>query len=254
MTMTMTAVDVRSIPRIQHSEAMQIAAAENRKFATALGDLRPGDWTKPTDCSRWNVHALAAHVIGAAAGQASPREFYRQVRAGRPVVTEIGAEYWWDGMNEVQVRERAARSASELITEWDEASPRALRARSKLPRLVSKLPLLKLPPPVGRQPLSYLFDIGFTRDVWMHRVDLTQAAGTPFDADATHDGRIVADIVAEWATTHGEQFTLQLTGPAGGVFRSGTDGEEIELDAIQFCRTLAERLPGLGVLRHPLPL
>ena len=158
--MTLTTVEVRSIPRIQHLEAMQIAAVENRKFADALKDLQPGDWTKPTDCSRWDVHALVAHVIGAAAGQASPREFFRQVRAGRPVVTEIGAEYWWDGMNEIQVRERAEASVSDLVSEWDEASPRALRARSKLPRPLAKLPLLKLPAPVGRQSLAYLFDIG----------------------------------------------------------------------------------------------
>lgn len=252
--MRMMTVDVRSIPRIQHAEAIQIAAVENRKFAAALGELRPADWAKPTDCSRWDVHALVAHVVGSAAGQASPREFYRQVRAGRPVVSEIGAEYWWDGMNEVQVRQRAALTVTELSAEWDQTSPRALRARTKLPRPIAKLPLLKLPPPVGRQPLAYLFDVGFTRDTWMHRIDLTQAAGTPFDADATHDGRIVADLVAEWATTHGEPFTLTLTGPAGGAFASGTNGDHVELDAIQFARTLAGRLPGTGVLRHPLPL
>ena len=40
-----------------------------------------------------------------------------------------------------------------------------------MPRPIARLPLLNLPAPVGRQPLAYLFDIGFTRDVWMHRVD-----------------------------------------------------------------------------------
>lgn len=109
MTMS-TAVDVRMIPRIKHAEAMQVTAVENRKFAAALGNLQPGDWAQPTDCTRWDVRALAAHVVGSAAGQASPREFIRQVRAGRPVVAEIGAQYWWDGMNEIHVREREALS------------------------------------------------------------------------------------------------------------------------------------------------
>src|SRR6266568_3203479 len=102
----MTSKDAGTVPRIKHAEAMQIAAIENAKFDAVLRDLRPEDWTKPTDCTRWDVRALAAHVVGSAAGQASPREFVRQVRAGRPVVTEIGAENWWDGMNEIHVRER----------------------------------------------------------------------------------------------------------------------------------------------------
>ena len=75
-------------------------------FGAALRALTPADWSKPTDCTRWDVKALAAHVIGSAAGQASLREFIRQVRTGKPIVAEIGAQYWWDGMNELQVRER----------------------------------------------------------------------------------------------------------------------------------------------------
>ena len=249
-----TTTDVRQIPRIKHREAMRITEVENRKFGAALRELRADDWSKPTDCTRWDVKGLAAHVVGSAAGQASPREFVRQVRAGKPVVQEIGAEYWWDGMNEVQVRERAELSVDQLIAEWDEGSARALRARRRLPRPIAWLPLLKLPAPVGRKPVSYLFDMGFTRDTWAHRIDLTHAAGTVFDADAEHDGRIVADLVAEWAATHGEPFTLTLTGAAGGRFASGEGGEEVEIDAVEFVRTLAGRRPGAGVLRHPLPL
>jgi uncharacterized protein (TIGR03083 family) len=250
----MTSTDVRTIPRIKHPEAMTIAAVEVDKFGAALRELRPADWTKPTDCTRWDVQALTAHVVGSHAAQASPREFARQVRAGRPVVAEIGAQYWWDGMNEIHVRDRAGRSAEQLITEWDQNSQQALRARRRLPRPIAWLPLLKLPEPVGRQPLSYLFDVGFTRDLWMHRIDLTQAAGTNFDADPDHDGRIVADLVAEWATTHHEPFTLTLTGPAGGNYTSGENGEHVEIDAIDFCRTIAGRRTGHGILRHPLPL
>ncbi len=249
-----TATDVTTIPRIKHAEAMQIAAEENRRFGAALRALAPADWAQSTDCTRWDVKALVAHVIGSAAGQASPREFFRQVRTGKPIVAEIGAQYWWDGMNELQVRERTDRSTGELIAEWDEAAQKGLRARCKLPRLIARLPLLNLPAPVGRQPLAYLFDIGFTRDVWMHRIDLTHATATEFGADSAHDGRIVADIVAEWAGTHGEPFSLDLTGPAGGQYAAGSGGEHLSLDAIEFCRILAERVHGDGILAHPLPL
>ena len=246
--------DVAMVPRIKHKEAMQIAAEENRKFAELLRSLQPEDWVQPTDCARWNVKSLAAHVIGSAAGQASPREFIRQVRTGRPIVKEIGAMYWWDGMNELQVRERAELTTGQLISEWETISVKALRSRTRLPRPIAHLPLLNLPAPVGRQAVLYLFDVGFTRDVWMHRVDLARAVGKPLDLTAAHDGRLVADIVAEWAATHGEPFDLLLEGPAGGRFRSGNDSEHIVIDAVEFCRILAERAHGDGVLRHPLPL
>lgn len=140
-----TYVDVASIPRIQHREAMQIAAVESDKFAAALRSLRADDWRKPTVCQQWDVHAVAAHIVGSAAGQASPREFVRQVRTGKPLVAEIGGEYWWDGMNEVQVRDRAASTPEDLIAEWDAVAPAALKSRNKLPRPIAKLPLLNLP-------------------------------------------------------------------------------------------------------------
>jgi uncharacterized protein (TIGR03083 family) len=249
-----TAVDVSTIPRIMHAEAMRIADVENLRVAAMLRNLEAVDWAKPTDCPRWDVRALAAHMVGAAAGQASPREFLRQVRAGRPVVVEIGAQYWWDGMNEIQVRERSDRTIEQLVAEWVYIAPRALKVRRKLPRPIAKLPLLKLPSPIGRQCVGYLFDVGFTRDAWMHRIDLAEATGKPFNADAGHDGRIVADLVAEWATTHGLPFVLELTGPAGGLYTQGTSGEHVTIDAIEFARTLAERAHGDGVLSHPLPL
>jgi uncharacterized protein (TIGR03083 family) len=249
-----TTVDVTTIPRIKHREAMHITAVENSKFGEQLRSFSIDDWAKPTDCALWDVRSLAAHVVGSAAGQASPREFVRQVRSGRPLVAEIGAKYWWDGMNELQVRERSQQTTTELITEWDTGSAKALRSRTKLPRPIAKLPLLKLPAPVGRQPLAYLFDTGFTRDVWMHRIDLAHATGKPFNADAEHDGRILADIIAEWAHTHGEPFTLELDGPAGGRYTAGADGEHLHMDAIDFVTILAERGHGDGILSHPLPL
>ena len=252
--MTNSVTDVTTIRRIAHDEAMAIAAVENRKFLEQLRSLEDADWTTPTACDLWDVRATAAHVVGSAAGQISPREFLRQVRAGKPVVAEIGGQYWWDGMNQIQVRERAGLSTDELIAEWERNAERARLARSKMPRLIARLPLLNLPAPVGRQPVGYLFDIGFTRDVWAHRMDITAATGRPMDLDADHDGRIVADIVAEWAASHGEPFTLELTGPAGGAFTAGRDGELVSIDTLDFIAILAGRAEGDGLLRNTLPL
>lgn len=248
------AIDVASIPPIDHDEAMTISERESQKFADALAAIGDEQWHIPSPCSRWDVADVAAHVIGAAAAQASPREFARQVRAGRPIRKSHGLTYWWDGMNEVQVCERRGRTPVELRTEWDSVAPAAIRSRRRLPRPIARLPILDLPAPIGRQPLAYLFDMGFTRDVWMHRLDLATAVASDPDLDDEHDGRIVADIVAEWAGSHGRPFVLHLTGPAGGSYASGRDGERVDVAVTDFVRCLSEREPGSGLLSNPLPL
>ena len=91
--------------------------------------------------------------------------------------------------------------------------------------------------------LGYLTDVILTRDPWMHRLDLARATGRDLVLTADHDGVIVADIVAEWARRHGRPYRLELTGPAGGSWSSGTGGEEIVMDAADFCRIVSGR-PG----------
>jgi hypothetical protein len=108
--------------------------------------------------------------------------------------------------------------------------------------------------PIGWKPVNYLLEVGFTRDVWAHRIDIHAAIDRAMPLDAAHDGRLVADIVAEWADLHGEPFHLHLTGAAGGTFSQGDGGEHVEMDALDFVRTLSGRLPGTAVMRHPLPL
>ena len=70
-------------------------------------------------------------------------------------------------------------------------------------------------------------------------------------ADADHDGRIIAEVAAEWARRHGRPHRLVLTGPAGGTFTSGEpDAETIELDAVEFCRILSGRAEGRRPAGH----
>jgi len=101
--------------------------------------------------------------------------------------------------------------------------------------------------------LGYLFDVIFTRDTWMHRVDIARATRKPLNLDAEHDGRIVSDVVAEWAHRHGQAFTLNLEGPAGGSFTTDEPGETITIDAVEFCRTVSGRAPGTGLLTQEVP-
>jgi hypothetical protein len=101
--------------------------------------------------------------------------------------------------------------------------------------------------------LGYLVDVILTRDAWMHRVDLTRAIGAGLELTSEHDGRIVADVVAEWGRRHGSPFELTLTGPAGGVYSSGERGETLEMDAVEFCRAVSGRESGSGLLAVQVP-
>ncbi len=200
------------------------------------------------------------HLIGSAQAQASPIEFLRQVRAGRPLTAEIGGTHWVNGLNEAQLRARAGLARGALPALWDTASAAALTARGKMPAPLRALPLLPLGQALGTglgwKPIGYLFDIGFTRE----RLDAPRRPRPGHRATLTltaeHDGRIVADIAAEWATLHTEPFTLHLTEPAGGTYRRGAAGEVVDMDAVEFCRTLSGRSPRTtdSVLRHALPL
>ena len=239
--------------RINRSDAKVLAAEEFRRFADLVASLTPDEWTTPTDCTGWDVRKMVLHVLGSGDAQASFRVFVHQLRRGMPLNKEIDSHHWVDGMNELQIRERGRLSNDELVVQVAAVGPKAVRGRWRTPPPARYIPL-PFGPPIGWAPLKYLLDVGFTRDVWAHRIDVHAAIDRPMQLTADHDGRLVADIVAEWADIHGQPFELVLDGPAGGKFTQGVAGERIEIDALDFIRTLSGRLPGQGVLSHPLPL
>jgi uncharacterized protein (TIGR03083 family) len=253
-----TTLSADRIPAIGHAEAMELTAAENARLLAQLQGLDHAQWSAPTDCTGWTVRDVAVHLTASAQAQASPAEFLRQVRRGRRLMSEIGGSHWVDGLNEAQLRARRVWTPAMLPEAWERHSAAALKARRRLPAPLRALPVLPigtgLGVHIGWQPIRYLFDMGFTRDVWMHRIDIAVAAGIPLELTAEHDGRIVADLVAEWSRRHGQPYRLILTGPAGGEFSAGTGGDEQSVDAVEFARILSGRAEGPGVLRHKLPL
>ena len=239
--------------RIARPEARTLADQEFIRFGELADSLTPEDWRTPTDCTGWDVRTMALHVLGSAEAQASFPEFLHQLRRGMPLNKQIDSHHWVDGLNELQIRERRDLSNDELVAHLQAIGPKAVKGRWHTPPPLRYLPI-PFGPPIGWKPLKYLLDVGFTLDVWAHRIDIHAAIDRPMRLTAEHDGRLVADIVAEWATIHGEPFDLVLDGPAGGRFTQGVGGERIELDASEFIRVLAGRRPGTGVLSHPLPL
>lgn len=228
---------------------MAAAEEEYRRLDALLRSLSDDEWARRTDCTEWDVRAMVAHLVGAARSNASVRELLRQARLARRVERQGD---FVDKVNEVQVRERADRSPDQLVADLADVAPRAIRGRRRLPRPVRAVPL-PFGPPLGVRPLGYLMGCIYTRDAWMHRVDISRATGRDLVLTPDHDGRIVADVVAEWADRHGAPYRLQLTGPAGGTWERGTGGEELQLDAVEMMRAVSGRAPGTGLLATTVP-
>jgi uncharacterized protein (TIGR03083 family) len=248
--MIRTAAAVDTIPPIRHREAMQLAAVENDRFVDAVRALPPGTWTAQTDNDEWDVRSMVAHVLGAMEANASMRENLHQLRCARrfdgPLV---------DGLSAVQVAERSRLEPAELVSRLEAVAAKAVRGRRRVPGPVRNHARMEveLPGITETWTLGFLLDVIYTRDTWMHRVDLSRAAGQPMVLTPEHDGRIVADAVAEWARRHGQPFTLTLEGPAGGVYhRGGADAREYRVDAVEFCRIVSGRAEGDGLLSQPV--
>lgn len=245
----MTATSVASsTPRrsaLDRDVAMRLAAAEYGRFLAHLRQLAPTDWSKPTDCSAWDVQALVGHVVGMTEMSASLPEQMRQMRAaGKSDGVFI------DALTALQVAKHAGSTPDRLIARYAEVGPKAAKGRRRTPRFIRGR-TMPVPQAVGgvdeKWTFGYLVDVILTRDTWMHRIDLAQATGGQLDLTADHDSLLVADVVAEWAQRHGRPCELTLTGPAGGQWSFGTGGPEIVEDAVDFCRGLAGRgEPAMG--------
>ena len=248
----MMAVGVEAIPPVSRTEAELLAATEYRRVAEQLRSLGEDDWTQPTDCALWDVRAMAGHSVGMMSDFTSLRSVMRRMRAATKAAKAAGGPLV-DSMTAMQVAESSTLTPAELVARVEEVGPRAAHWRTHAPRLLRRMPIKET---VGGRPetwrIGYLLDTILTRDPWMHRVDIARATARDLVLTPDHDGRIVADVVAEWARRHAQPFTLTLTGPAGGQFTAG-DGEHITIDAIEFCRTLSGRASGSGLLTQEVP-
>jgi uncharacterized protein (TIGR03083 family) len=127
--MTTTDRDATTIAPLDHDTAMRLAATEYERVGALLRSLEPDEWTRPTECEGWDVHALASHVVGEVESLASLPEFislgFRAWR--RP-------EVYVDAMTAVQVADRRSCTAAELLARYNRAVPKAMRTRTRLPK------------------------------------------------------------------------------------------------------------------------
>ncbi len=241
---------------IDHREGVTLGHEAYRRFASVVDGIRADQWGLPTDCDGWTVRDLVGHMVGSMRAAASVRELLSQQReiAGR-VKRDGGNET--EVMTQVQIDRVADLAPDQLVTECLALVDKAATGRRRTPALMRRFVSFRVQ--MGsideRWRLGYLIDVILTRDTWLHRIDLCRALGTDPVLTADHDGRIVADVVAEWARRHAQPFHLVLTGPAGGTFGSGSPDAAAreELDAVEFCRILSGRRAGTGLLATEVP-
>jgi uncharacterized protein (TIGR03083 family) len=236
--------EIRPIAR--STDAREVALAAYDRLITLLEALEPEDWAAPTECPGWDVAAMVGHLVGAAKSGASVREAMRQQGWAKKHAGEF-EDNALDAANELQIRDHAELSPSERIAMLREVAPRAVRGRMRFPRPLRRASVsldaggsaaAGMP---SRLSFGHLMDVIYTRDVWLHTIDIARATGRAYVPDAAVDARIVEDVVAEWARRHGEPFVLVLSGPAGARFRAHEGGGHLHLDAVECCRILSGR-------------
>ena len=220
--------------------------SEYERVLTVLESLEGDDWKQPTFCTAWNVRDMVAHLSGACAAYASWTEFRRQMMQN-PYSKEVEVQV--DGINQCQLMDRADRTPSELVAEFRDVGPKAIRTRQRLPWILRSL-IIPFGPPLGTKPVHYLTDTIYTRDQWMHRYDLCHATGKEMTVTAEHDGRIVALVVRDLAELlarqlEGRSVDLILTGSLEDSYRFG--GEEdtscsISMDVFDFALLTSDRI------------
>jgi uncharacterized protein (TIGR03083 family) len=258
----MTSTAESASPRrsaLDRAVAMHLAATEYRRFVDLLRTLSPQQWSMQTECTAWDVRAMASHLLGMAEMSASMRENARQVK----VAKQRGGNFL-DALTGLQVEERTAMSPQQIVARFEAVAPKAARARRRTPWFLRRTSPADMAFPVNgtveRWTLGYLIDTILTRDPWMHRIDITRATGAELVHTPDHDGALVDDVVREWAARHGQPCSLRLTGAAGGSWTFGTrndgtagEGPFLELDAAEFCRIASGRASGDGLLSTEVP-
>jgi uncharacterized protein (TIGR03083 family) len=245
-------------PTLDHQRSMRLAATELDRFQAQLSRLQPADWRSATACPAWDVRAVSSHVLGMAEMFSSFRRNAAQHLPASRAAKK--GEVYIDALTARQVADRQELTPDQITQRLQHFAPRMLRWRTRTPGFLRNRAMPDAQP-VSSQPdalverwtFGFLFDTILTRDNWMHRIDIADATGQDLDLSADHDGVLVAEVVAEWASRHSSRYSLTLTGPAGGTWSRGIGGESLHLDAVGFCRALAGRAPAPGLLAVSVP-
>jgi uncharacterized protein (TIGR03083 family) len=228
------------LPQTDPDHAAGVGQAEGQATLALLGTLGDGDWTRPTDCTEWDVRTLLAHLVAQCEDSIHVGTLLRRQRAGRrryPAKTAVDAHM------AVGVDDHHAASGPDLVERFALLWPRAVLARRRRPGVLRRVKVDSGIPGQPRWRLDYLLDVILNRDLWMHRVDQARATGRPFvvgDHDQLVVTQVVRDLALGWSAA---PVALELTGRAGGSWLIG-EGDPVAVvraDAVAYLRALSGR-------------
>jgi uncharacterized protein (TIGR03083 family) len=233
-------VDAARLPQIERDQAAGIGEAEGRAALALLGALGDGDWERPTDCTEWDVRTLVSHLVAQCEDSIRLPTLLRRTLVAR---RRYRARNAVDALMAVQVDDHVSDSGPELVERFALLWPRAVGARRRTPGLMRRIRVNSGMPGVSRFSLGHLVDVIYTRDLWMHRLDLARATGRPFiigDHDQQIVEQVVRDLALEWSAV---PVALELTGPAGGSWRIGSADPSavVRADAVAYMRAVSGR-------------
>lgn len=231
-------VRTSSIPPLHATEAETLYAELVDSMVTLLRSLDARGWEAQTECELWRVRDMIAHLTGWNEAFASLRELGRQGSGAFRRRKEFGNVV--DAQNQVQVDERRDLTTDELLSRFTKSAVRGAARRRAISRSIGRLPIY-VPYLGGWITLSYLNDITFTRDVFVHRIDISRAVDTEYKASPA-DQRVFDDIVRDWFARSKARARLRATGELRGEYVSDDPAvATLSVDGVGFTRMLFGR-------------
>ncbi|MFC9695049.1 maleylpyruvate isomerase family mycothiol-dependent enzyme [Kribbella sp. NPDC056951] len=239
----MTAVLATDISRADRPQCAEHRAAELEAWHDLLASINGSEWQRRTVCDEWDVADIAGHMIGQAEDVNIPWSFPRRMRkAKRAYPTKPK----FDRHMMVQADEHRGTPPDELRSTFDQVWAKATRKILRNPGLVRRMSFSVDEYPGFSLDLGYVQDILLSRDLWMHRDDICQALGRPFDAGRYGEemiAQVMRDVIDGPFWGDRPAVDVELTGQGGGTYRLGR-GEPVghaAVDAVGYMRTLSGR-------------
>ncbi|MFF1822422.1 maleylpyruvate isomerase family mycothiol-dependent enzyme [Kribbella sp. NPDC058245] len=239
----MTAVLATDIGRADRTTCAKHRGAELQLWHELLASIHGTDWQRRTVCDEWDVADIAGHLIGQAEDVIRPLSFPRRFLKAKRAYPNTPK---FDAHMMVQADEHRGTPPDALRSTFDQVWTKATRKILRNPALIRRISF-----PVEEHPgfslnLGYVQDILLARDLWMHRDDVCQALGRPFDAGQYGEeliAQVMRDVIDGPFWGDRPAVDVELTGQRGGTYRLGR-GEPVgraAVDAVGYMRTLSGR-------------
>ena len=246
-----TITRAHDVIRTDHEHATDLLRPEVHATEVLLRDLAPYEWSLRTDCVRWEVRDVVAHMLANAESVLDADLMEERIREGERRYPEL---YRLDAFNEAGVQAWADQHPASLVNEFTRLWRRAIDVLREMPESARSQTFDAGYPGVPPIELGYVWDVVFTRDMWMHRIDLCRATQRDFAAGAHTRGvveQVLRDLDDVWS---GPAVVLDLTGAVAGdwQFGQGEAAATVRVDTVEFLRALSGRTepqPEFTVLR-----